>query len=137
MRTLLAGLAAVGVVLAAAETVEARRERDPVLPRAGSIRGYMLDPAGQPITGVIGLRTAGDCLVSLHHSDSGRDGLFVLENLAPGVYTISVEAVSTFAPDLRSGNRVSVEVFPGRVSRPVIVPHCEPRVRVSVPTRGA
>jgi hypothetical protein len=125
MRALRMGLM-VGLVLVAGVAqakIEARRE--PTFKRDGHIHGYLLDPAGRGLTGVVALTTADGCRISLHETDSHRRGRFDIDNVFPGRYKVQVESLGTVLGDLESPAPVEVEVRAGRVSRPRLIAECE------------
>ena len=116
----------VGSVLVAG-VVQAKPEvrREPTFKRDGHIHGYLLDPAGKGMSGVIALTTADGCRISLHESDSHRRGRFDIDNIFPGRYRLQVESLGTVTTDLVSPDAVEVEVRAGRVSRPRIIAECD------------
>ena len=115
----------VGMVLVAG-VVQAREARPEIVGelRDGHIHGYLLDPSGKGMTGVIALTTADGCRISLHESNSFRRGRFDIDNIFPGRYRLQVESLGTVLTDLVPPDPVEVEVRGGRVSRPRIIAAC-------------
>jgi hypothetical protein len=125
MRRLLAGvITATTLLTAGASWASHRNEKDPSIAGRGLIRGFLVDPSGRGLRGIVWLCTADGCKISQWDSSVLRYGRFYIDNLNPGRYRLHVDTVGPDINDLVPPEDMEVEVRADHVTRPQLVARC-------------
>lgn len=125
MRKLALGLIAGLVLTAAAAHAVPEVKREKTFPPGGHIHGYVVDPAGEGVSGWVALEGLDGCRFRAVFANSYRRGRFDIDNLLPGRYKLRVESIYRPDSDLVPGDAVEVEVKADKVSRPHLVLRCD------------
>lgn len=121
MRISIAGALA-GITLlasaASAQQFDVTPDREPSFPRSGRIHGYLIDPAGQGLRGVVALCTVDGRELEHTHTVAMRRGRFEFDTILPGTYILRTKTVGPVMTDLVPGPDQRVTVVARRVVRP-------------------
>jgi hypothetical protein len=102
-------------------------EREPTFPRSGKIHGYLVDPAGQGLRGIVAICTVDGRELDSTHSVQQRRGRFEFDAILPGTYILRVKTVGPVTSDLAPAADQQVTVRSRRVERPHLVARTAPR----------
>lgn len=117
----LLGVAVLGVAGAALAVPEKKTE--PTFKNLGHIHGYLINEAGEGLSGLVALKSTSGRILSLHHSYARAKGRFDIDNLLPGRYKLGVESLGTNIVNLEAPADIDIEVLPNKVIRPRLAAH--------------
>ena len=124
MKKMALGLVAGLVLAAGAVHADPEVKLEKSFPHGGHIHGYLVDSAGQAVSGWVVLETVDGARLRSFNSDTFRRGRFDIDNLLPGRYRLRAESLALthlISSDLVPGVSVEVEVKKDHVSRPHLV----------------
>jgi hypothetical protein len=124
MRRWVIGVVLGAVFLAAAGPLAAKgtEERHQDFQKGrGRIRGYLIDPAGNGLRGVVALCTAGGGTLSVHNAFRAEKGEFVIDGIRPGTYRLHIDTLGPETGSLAKPADVEVVVRANQTARPKIV----------------
>lgn len=124
MKKMALGLVAGLVLAAGAAHAVPEVKLETSFPHGGHIHGYLVNPAGQAVSGWVVLETMDGAKLHSYNTDIFRRGRFDIDNLLPGRYRLRAEAIAVVhqvSEDLVPGVTAEVEVKKDHVSRPHLV----------------
>lgn len=118
MRAITAGIMAGAILIMGAASADFTGRWEPTFKAGGHIHGYLIDPTGRGLTGIVSLLDAGGRRISQHVTQSIRRGRFDINDLTPGTYRLHVDTVGPTTTDVVPPDDATVTVRAKTVARP-------------------